>query len=109
MVAHRRGFNKMIAKIINYLKLKFKIGKICFCPMCGGDGKETCDNPDHGFINLNICKESGRLGCPVCGHDPGHKVPDGGNCYMCDGDGIVKYKEAKSFCEDVGKKVEFAV
>jgi len=21
------------------------------CPDCGGDGKETCHNPDHGFIH----------------------------------------------------------
>lgn len=21
------------------------------CPDCGGDGKETCHNPDHGFID----------------------------------------------------------
>lgn len=99
----------MITKVINYFKLKFKIGKICICPTCDGDGRETCGNPDHGFIIANGWNEIGRLGCPICGYDPDHKVPNGGKCDMCNGDGIVKYKEAKSFCEDLGKKVEFIV
>lgn len=59
------------------------------CPMCGGDGKETCDNPDHSFIE-GVGGETGRLGCPVCGHDPDHKVPNGGDCEVCSGAGKVK-------------------
>ena len=57
------------------------------CPDCGGDGIETCTNPDHGFIGA-MGGEIGRLGCPVCGHDPDHKVR-GEKCGTCDGDGIV--------------------
>jgi len=34
------------------------------CPACNGDGKETCNNPDHGFISF-IGGELGRLGCHV--------------------------------------------
>jgi len=67
------------------------------CPDCGGDGKETCSNPDHGFIYVLGGLESGlpgsdvgRLGCPVCGHDPDHKVPNGGNCETCNGTGRVQ-------------------
>lgn len=57
------------------------------CETCGGDGRETCSNPDHGFIDA-VGGEIGRLGCPVCGHDDNHKVKDGGNCEDCDGTGL---------------------
>ena len=50
------------------------------CPECGGDGKETCTNPDHGLISALSWHDIGRIGCPCCGHDPGHKVPNGGKC-----------------------------
>ena len=60
------------------------------CPDCGGDGHETCHNPDHGFIGAVEWHENGRLGCPVCGHDPDHKVPGGeGRCETCNGTGKV--------------------
>lgn len=59
------------------------------CPACGGDGKETCSNPDHGFIE-EMPGEIGRLGCPGCGHDPNHKVNRGKNvCPECGGYGEV--------------------
>lgn len=25
------------------------MNKVYRCPSCGGDGKETCNNPDHSF------------------------------------------------------------
>ena len=62
------------------------------CPACGGDGKETCNNPDHGFIESmpgNRGWDLGRLGCPICGHDENHKVPHGGKCENCNGTGKV--------------------
>lgn len=62
------------------------------CPACNGDGKETCDNPDHGFIML-IDGEIGRLGCPCCGHDPNHKIKNGGSCEVCEGKGIITKSE----------------
>jgi hypothetical protein len=58
------------------------------CETCGGDGKETCNNPDHGFIEA-MPGDVGRIGCPVCGHDPKYKVPNGGNCEDCNGTGKV--------------------
>ena len=63
------------------------------CPMCGGDGKETCNNPDHGFIGEMSFHDIGRLGCPVCGHDDDHKVPNGGDCELCEGGGEVTQKQ----------------
>jgi hypothetical protein len=65
------------------------------CTVCGGDGKETCDNPDHGFITAMSCDgfEIGRLGCPVCGHSEDHKVPNGGKCEHCNGTGIEPIKK----------------
>jgi hypothetical protein len=57
------------------------------CGVCGGDGKETCSNPDHGFISA-MPGDTGRLGCPVCGHDPNHKVKNGGQCDECNGTGL---------------------
>ena len=65
------------------------------CPVCGGDGKETCTNPDHGFISGMGGFEVSRLGCPVCGHDPEHKVPNGGGCDFCNGTGEVTEKKAE--------------
>lgn len=72
----------------------------CFCPLCGGDGRETCDNPDHGFISAMSFNDIGRLGCPGCGHDPKHKVPNGGNCHLCEGNRLVSKKTAIEWCGD---------
>ena len=70
------------------------------CPDCGGDGKETCHNPDHGFIHgMMGWHEIGRLGCPVCGHDPNGKVKNGGKCETCDGVGRVTIKTAEEFLD----------
>jgi hypothetical protein len=68
------------------------------CPECGGDGKETCHNPDHGFINMLAFHDIGRLGCPVCGHDKAHKVKNGGDCETCEGSGQVSLEKAEQFC-----------
>lgn len=70
------------------------------CPMCGGDGKETCSNPDHGFLRVMSFHDVGRIGCPVCGHDENYKVSGGGDCDVCDGREIVTGKICKEFCED---------
>ena len=61
------------------------VEKHCMCFVCGGDGKETCTNPDHGFISMLSFPYVGRLGCPCCGHDPNHKIKNGGNCECCNG------------------------
>ena len=74
-------------------------GVMCVCPDCGGDGKETCHNPDHGFIGVMGWHEIGRLGCPVCGHDEYHKVPNGGNCETCEGKAEVSEEDAHRFCD----------
>jgi len=59
------------------------------CPDCGGDGKETCNNPDHGFM-----RDFGDAhGCPCCGNDPEHKIPNGGNCERCCGIGEIDNTE----------------
>lgn len=60
------------------------------CPACGGDGIETCDNPDHGFISA-VGGETSRLGCPGCGSDPEHKT--GHPCPKCNGTGSVPNAE----------------
>lgn len=75
--------------------------KFVCCPSCDGDGKETCHNPDHGFINALGWHEIGRLGCPVCGHDPAHKVYKGGNCDLCEGIGEVHKDIATEFCKEM--------
>jgi hypothetical protein len=66
------------------------------CETCGGDGKETCTNPDHNFIDAMSFQDIGRIGCPVCGHDPKYKVPNGGNCEDCNGTGKVAIPKKKS-------------
>ena len=55
------------------------------CEICGGDGIARCNNPDHGLIS-EWPGEIGRLGCPVCGHDPEHRVK-GEKCEHCGGSG----------------------
>jgi hypothetical protein len=70
------------------------------CPSCKGDGKETCSNPDHGFISALSSQEVGRLGCPVCGHDPYHKIKNGENCDICNGSGRINQKEFDCFCDE---------
>lgn len=67
------------------------------CPSCGGDGIETCHNPDHGLINALSFHDTGRFGCPVCGHHPKHKVKYKGaygQCKYCSGVGRVTVTEA---------------
>ena len=70
-----------------------------YCPNCGGDGKETCHNPDHSFIHA-VGGETSRLGCPGCGHDEEHKT-GGSYCETCfkDGEsnGLVSLKKHKEF------------
>lgn len=79
------------------------------CPACGGDGKETCNNPDHGFISSLGFRDEGRLGCPVCGHDPKHKVYYSKNgqriqydCTTCNGSGRVDQETFDTFCDEFG-------
>ena len=55
------------------------------CSKCHGTGNEICDNPDHGFIDA-IGGELGRLGCPACGHDELHRIPNT-VCDACNGTG----------------------
>ena len=57
------------------------------CPECNGTGQEICNNPDHRFINA-VAGELGRLGCPVCGHDEEHRVPNT-ICERCSGTGEI--------------------
>jgi len=80
------------------------------CPDCAGDGKETCHNPDHGFIAA-MGGELGRLGCPCCGHDPAGKVNNGGECDTCLGTGEVTLEAARYFLdghdfEDIMSRVD---
>lgn len=70
------------------------------CPDCSGDGKETCHNPDHGFLVALSFHDIGRIGCPCCGHDPKHKVKKGGSCDTCSGSGRATVDQAQEFCGD---------
>lgn len=70
------------------------------CPDCGGDGKETCHNPDHSFIDMLSFHDIGRIGCPVCGHDPKHKVKGENPCETCCGSGQITLAQGKEFCGD---------
>ena len=72
------------------------------CPICSGDKIERCDNPDHGFIAALSFHDIGRVGCPVCGTDPLHRVRhwrDGQwhwlRCEHCDNDGMVSDENHK--------------
>ena len=93
----RTGNGKHIDKRI---KTSEMIEPNIICPLCKGDGKETCNNPDHGFISAMGFHDIGRLGCPCCGHDPNYKVPNGGDCEVCSGSGRIDETEFNKFCED---------
>lgn len=80
--------------------MEINIKELVTCPECGGDGKETCNNPDHGLISAMSFHEIGRIGCPVCGHDPRHKVPGGGKCDICKGTGKVTEKEEGDYLDE---------
>lgn len=69
------------------------------CPDCGGDGLETCHNPDHGFLAALSFTDLGRIGCPCCGHHPKGKVRGGGPCDTCNGAKEIEEEEAREFCE----------
>lgn len=77
------------------------------CFICGGDGKETCNNPDHGLISALSFRDEGRLGCPVCGHHPKYKVPNGGDCEGCGGTGVLDYTDATVLAIEYGYDNEF--
>ncbi len=70
------------------------------CPECCGDGKETCTNPDHGLIQALTFHDVGRIGCPCCGHDEFHKVKDGNECDICNGNGQVTNHEFAQYCNE---------
>ena len=60
------------------------------CDFCHDTGFEICDNPDHGFIDGFLSGFSsspgsspGRMGCPLCGHDPLHRIFDS-PCHECE-------------------------
>ncbi|MEQ2025381.1 hypothetical protein ABLB84_06230 [Xenorhabdus szentirmaii] len=72
---------------------------MAICPECCGDGKETCNNPDHGFISALSFHDTGRLGCPGCGHDEFHKVKNGGDCEVCQGSGEVTERLFQAYCK----------
>ena len=76
------------------------------CPNCNGDGRETCHNPDHGFIGALSFTGIGRIGCPCCGHDAQHKVPKGGKCETCNGTGDVPLAVAEAFISDMEYDIE---
>lgn len=80
------------------------------CFSCGGDGKETCNNPDHGFLSaMNGVLNANESRCPVCGHSDDHKIrryvdgkfiqPD---CYECNGTGILNYENAIRLADEYG-------
>lgn len=63
------------------------------CAACNGTGAEICDNPDHNFIASPLGSvyqgDIGRIGCPGCGHDEQHRIPNS-KCFDCKGSGKVQ-------------------
>lgn len=61
------------------------------CYECGGDGRETCTNPDHTRENKNgdMVRVNFNFCCPVCGYSENGKVPNGGTCSVCNGTGAI--------------------
>lgn len=83
------------------------------CPSCGGDGKETCNNPDHGFLSAMSFRGANESRCPCCGWDPNHKVRKYKNgewfyphCEVCNGKGQMESKEAELWADENGYEDE---
>lgn len=87
-------------------KLKSIQVEYAICPECGGDGKETCTNPDHGLISVLGFHDIGRIGCPCCGHDPNHKVKNGDKCEACGGTGKMTMEGAKDYISQYDYDIE---
>jgi hypothetical protein len=85
---------------------------IYICPACQGDGKETCNNPDHGFLigmNGSGMMSTNESSCPCCGHDENHKVYYRENgqrlqrdCYECNGTGGMTLEDFDNYCDMSG-------
>lgn len=65
---------------------RFEVIDHTLCSSCGGDGIQRCSNPDHGLIDA-LGGDTGRLGCPLCGHDPQYRIK-GESCETCSGGGM---------------------
>lgn len=83
---------------------------IYICPECQGDGKETCTNPDHGFLQgVMSIRGANESACPCCGHDENYKVYyyEAGekkqrNCDQCKGTGGMTILEFDNYCDQYG-------
>lgn len=84
-----------------------RLEQLVMCCECLGDGKETCHNPDHGFLEAFSSHDIGRIGCPCCGHDEKHKVKNGGACGLCGGTGKTTENDGNKFCKDMDYDYEY--
>jgi len=75
------------------------------CKECNGTGMEICNNPDHGFIDA-VGGETGRLGCPACGHDELHRIKNT-KCEACEGTGNMT-PQSRCTPEIIKKMCEYA-
>ena len=70
------------------------------CPDCGGDGIETCHNPDHGFLSgVMSIMGANESACPCCGHDEDHKMRNG-KCETCNTKGRVTQKVYEAYLDE---------
>lgn len=82
--------------------------KLVKCPDCFGDGKETCHNPDHGFLRgISGVVGANESACPGCGHSEDHKpvtYKDGKyyhkSCEMCEGSGRVTMERYNAYVDE---------
>lgn len=94
--------------------MKETIEKTYRCLSCGGDGKETCNNPDHGL--LSMMNGAGALNanesaCPCCGHSDDHKIRKWDQqtgkyfnppCWECSGTGVMTERQANEYADEYG-------
>ena len=79
------------------------------CPDCAGDGKETCHNPDHGFLSgvMSIMGPN-ESACPCCGHDEDHKMKkyvgngkyEHNKCETCKGVGRLTRQDYEAYLDE---------
>jgi len=80
------------------------------CPDCFGTGRETCHNPDHGFLSGIISiVGANESACPCCGHDEDHQMSkynketkkrEYNTCYTCKGSKIVTEDDYQDFVDE---------
>lgn len=106
-------YSEWLENKLEYSQLQTREEEIKYdCPDCGGDGNETCHNPDHGFLEgVMSLKGANESACPCCGHNEDYKITKYNKetekreyctCYTCNGSGSVTESIGNKYIDENG-------